>query len=205
MSRALVNFSAALEAAKKGLKIAREQFRDTCYIMAQYPDENSKMTKPYLYMVKGEERFPVDLSCESIFAEDWYKIEAAQKAADEAKATAEGTITQAKAKVVNFLAEQFVGQDPELRKKLDEAYGIIEEGRKAKGMDIRDDKAIQEMMTMAASMSGISAPAQVNPVFPMNGGMAPNFQKTEGEISEAEHDAFLTATGYEKPKPTKQE
>lgn len=72
------DFSEALKYAKEGKKIARLQFQDTCYIMAQYPDENSKMTKPYLYMVKrtleGEinDKFPVDLSCESIFAEDWY-------------------------------------------------------------------------------------------------------------------------------------
>lgn len=82
-----MNFSQALEELKKGAKLTRTQFRDTCYIMAQYPDENSKMTKPYLYMVKKakaniknmevevpEERFPVDLSCESLFAEDWYII-----------------------------------------------------------------------------------------------------------------------------------
>lgn len=78
------NFETALTLAKEGKKVARLQFRDTCYIMAQYPDENSKMTKPYLYMVKKakstdteeapEDRFPVDLSCESIFAEDWYEV-----------------------------------------------------------------------------------------------------------------------------------
>lgn len=76
----IFDFSEALIRAKKGGKISRTQFRDTCYIMAQVPDENSKMTKPYLYMVKKikdsnmEDRFPVDLSCESIFAEDWYEI-----------------------------------------------------------------------------------------------------------------------------------
>lgn len=68
------DFSVALNLVKEGKKISRIQFRDTCYIMAQFPDENSKMTKPYLYMIKGEEKFPVDLSCESIFAEDWYEV-----------------------------------------------------------------------------------------------------------------------------------
>lgn len=69
-------FEKALEIVKAGGKVTRRQFvnRNTTaiYIMAQYPDENSKMTKPYLYMVKGEDKFPVDLSCESIFAEDWF-------------------------------------------------------------------------------------------------------------------------------------
>lgn len=69
-----LSFSEALDCVKKGDKISRLAFRDTCYIMAQIPDENSKMTKPYLYMVKGEDKFPVDLSCESIFANDWYLL-----------------------------------------------------------------------------------------------------------------------------------
>lgn len=76
------DFSVALDLVKQGKKISRTQFRDTCYIMAQFPDTNSKMTKPYLYMIKkfstgdtgGLDFFPVDLSCESIFAEDWYEI-----------------------------------------------------------------------------------------------------------------------------------
>lgn len=71
----LLNFELALTNAKEGKKISRKAFRDTCYIMAQYPDKNSKMTKPYIYMVKGDDIFPVDLSCESIFAEDWYVLE----------------------------------------------------------------------------------------------------------------------------------
>lgn len=69
------DFSEALKLAKTGAKISRKQFRDSCYTMAQIPDENSKMTKPYLYMVKGDDKFPVDLSCESLFAEDWYVLE----------------------------------------------------------------------------------------------------------------------------------
>jgi hypothetical protein len=45
-------------------------------VMLQLPDKYSKMTEPYLYMKKagldGEDKlFPVDLSCESLLAEDW--------------------------------------------------------------------------------------------------------------------------------------
>ena len=80
------DFSKALLLAKDGKKVSRAQFKDTCHIQAQYPDVNSKMTKPYLYMVKkrvetlGEteatfiENFPIDLSCESLFADDWYEV-----------------------------------------------------------------------------------------------------------------------------------
>lgn len=67
-----LTFEDALLRAKKWAKISRLQFRDACYIIVQYPDENSKNTLPYLQMVKWENIFPVDLSCESIFADDWY-------------------------------------------------------------------------------------------------------------------------------------
>lgn len=66
-----MDFSHALTSAKEGKRITRTAFRDTCYIVAKYPDEHSQNTVPYLQMVKGEQIFPVDLSCESIFAEDW--------------------------------------------------------------------------------------------------------------------------------------
>lgn len=72
MEKNTFDFSQALLEVKEGKKISRLQFRDTCYIMAQFPDVNSKMTKPYLYMIKGDQKFPLDLSCESIFAEDWF-------------------------------------------------------------------------------------------------------------------------------------
>lgn len=73
-----MDFSQAFVAAKNGHKIARVAFRDTCYIVVQYPDEHSTNTLPYLRMVKGEHSFPVDLSCESLFADDWYLVEASQ-------------------------------------------------------------------------------------------------------------------------------
>lgn len=84
----LLNFETALSSAKQGKKIARQAFRDTCYIVAKYPDLNSQNTLPYLQMFKKNTQsedinsksiayniFPVDLSCESIFAEDWYILE----------------------------------------------------------------------------------------------------------------------------------
>lgn len=69
-----VGFERALELAKQGFAISRKQFKDACYIKAKYPDEDSQNTKPYLQMYKGVDVFPVDLSCESIFAEDWYVV-----------------------------------------------------------------------------------------------------------------------------------
>jgi hypothetical protein len=66
-----MTFEDALKEAKAGASIKRKAFRDTCYVRVQFPDERSANTLPYLYMQKGDERFPVDLSCESIFADDW--------------------------------------------------------------------------------------------------------------------------------------
>jgi len=68
------DFSTALSYAKEGKDISRFAFADTCYIRAQFPDAQSVNTKPYLQMVKWEHTFPVDLSCESIFADDWYIV-----------------------------------------------------------------------------------------------------------------------------------
>lgn len=55
-------------------------------VLLQTPDENSKMTEPYLYMSKmvkmedGYSRasvFPLDLSCESILSDKWVTNEMA--------------------------------------------------------------------------------------------------------------------------------
>ena len=70
-----MDFSHALIEAKNGSKISRIQFSDTCYIEVFTPTEGSSVTEQYLIMVKGNKRFPVDLSCESIFAKDWYVVE----------------------------------------------------------------------------------------------------------------------------------
>lgn len=66
------DFGAALKALRNGYKLTREGWNNkSIWIELQKPDENSKMTLPYIYMVKGNNKFPCDLSCESILAEDW--------------------------------------------------------------------------------------------------------------------------------------
>lgn len=86
------DFSEALQLMKAGKVVTRKAWSragDVKITMhMQTPDEHSKMTKPYLYMEKfypavqtentgsaeRTERFPLDLSTESIFAEDWYEV-----------------------------------------------------------------------------------------------------------------------------------
>lgn len=71
-----LNFSEALFFIKQGLKIARKGWNNpNIWLELQRPDANSKMTMPYIYMVKYNNKFPCDLSCESFFAEDWMVIE----------------------------------------------------------------------------------------------------------------------------------
>jgi len=67
-------FEEAFTLAKEWKSIARVQFRDSCYIIVRYPDtaNNIDNTLPYLQMIKWDIKFPVDLSCESLFADDWY-------------------------------------------------------------------------------------------------------------------------------------
>lgn len=76
------DFSEALRLAKEGKVIARKGWNNSdILVKVQFPDENSANTEPYLYMIKRAatlndkmKRFPLDLSCESIFAEDWFEV-----------------------------------------------------------------------------------------------------------------------------------
>ncbi len=71
-----MNFGQALEALKGGKKVTRKGWNNPAItIELQVPDANSKMTLPYIYMNKGENKFPCDLSCESILGEDWGIVE----------------------------------------------------------------------------------------------------------------------------------
>ena len=130
------------------------------------------------------------------------KLKEIQKQAEEAVRIANETVQGSRAKIVDFIAKEYVGEDPALRTKLDEAFSLIEEGRKAKGLDVKDDKSIQEMMAQAANMSGINT-VPSNPSFPMSGGNVPNFNRTPSEVSDSEHDTFLKETGYQQAQPPK--
>lgn len=73
-------FSWALNAMKAGHKLTRRGWNNHLIkVFVQFPDGGSANTEPYLVMEKGEgetyKRFPLDLSAESIFAEDWFVVE----------------------------------------------------------------------------------------------------------------------------------
>ena len=78
------DFSAALLGMKRGESWTRDAFGDVCYVRTS--PANDRNTEPYLQMVKYREGmmdpknfvnpkvFPVELSCESIFATDWHQL-----------------------------------------------------------------------------------------------------------------------------------
>jgi hypothetical protein len=76
------DFSWALMHMKAGRTVTRKGWNNpSITVFVQRPDENSANTLPYLVMQKGKKedgtyaRFPLDLSAESTFAEDWFVIE----------------------------------------------------------------------------------------------------------------------------------
>jgi hypothetical protein len=82
------SYSVALYLLKNGFKVSRSGWGwkgTNVYLQVQFPDENSKMTLPYIYMVKRvfaddgsfvTKYFPCPTSDESIFADDWFLVEA---------------------------------------------------------------------------------------------------------------------------------
>ena len=73
-----MNFSEALEALKKGSKVYRDGWNGKgLFVKAQFPDENSKMGNPYLYIdakALGGECNPWVPSQTDLFAEDWHRL-----------------------------------------------------------------------------------------------------------------------------------
>lgn len=72
-----MNFSQALVAVKRGEKITRGGWNGAGqYVELQTPDENSKMSLPYLYIttVNGK-RVPWLASQTDLLAEDWDTVQ----------------------------------------------------------------------------------------------------------------------------------
>jgi len=70
-----MTFGLALEAAKKGMGMRLPQWQTDVVIMAQYPDEHSKMTAPYLYVESRFGRVPWKETMIELFAENWVVVD----------------------------------------------------------------------------------------------------------------------------------
>lgn len=68
-----MKFGLAIEALKKGKKVCREGWNGkNMWIEIQRPDENSKMTLPYIYMYTAQgDLVPWLASQADMLAEDW--------------------------------------------------------------------------------------------------------------------------------------
>ena len=70
-----VNFGLALEAMKKGMGARLPYWKPDVVIRAQYPDEHSKMTAPYLYVESRYGRVPWKETMIELFSDDWMIVE----------------------------------------------------------------------------------------------------------------------------------
>lgn len=69
--RAICTFGMALQAMKCGKGARRKVFIGDTVLRAQFPDEHSKMSHPYIYAESIVGRVPYALQHAEIFAEDW--------------------------------------------------------------------------------------------------------------------------------------
>ena len=66
-----MNFGQALEEVKKGKAMRLPQWKEDVKIKAQFPDDNSKMTAPYLYVESRLGNVPWKETMIELFSEDW--------------------------------------------------------------------------------------------------------------------------------------
>jgi len=68
-------FGLALEALKKGKAVRLPQWKEDVKIRAQFPDEHSKMTAPYLYVESRFGLVPWKETMIELFSEEWQIVE----------------------------------------------------------------------------------------------------------------------------------
>lgn len=66
-----MNFGQAFEAVKNGKSMRLPKWLPDVKIKAQYPDENSKMTAPYLYVESRYGMVPWKETMIELFSEEW--------------------------------------------------------------------------------------------------------------------------------------
>lgn len=66
-----MNFGEAFESVKKGGAMRLPQWQPDVLIRAQYPDEHSKMTAPYLYVESRFGKVPWKETMIELFSDRW--------------------------------------------------------------------------------------------------------------------------------------
>ena len=70
-----ISFGLAIEAMKKGLKVALPHWGKDVYIQIQTPSENSKMTSPYFYVTSRYGMVPWNATQIEQLSDDWMIID----------------------------------------------------------------------------------------------------------------------------------
>ena len=70
-----MNFGEAFEKVKGGKGMRLPQRKEDVVIRAQYPDEHSKMTAPYLYVESRFGRVPWKETMIELFSENWEVVD----------------------------------------------------------------------------------------------------------------------------------
>lgn len=70
-----MNFGQAFEEVKQGKGMRLPQWQPDVVIKAQFPDEYSKMTAPYLYVESRFGRVPWQETNIELFSNDWEVVE----------------------------------------------------------------------------------------------------------------------------------
>lgn len=111
----------------------------------------------------------------------------ARRIAEEAAATVRTTEERRVSGLKKMAIERFVGNDPDLTKKMEEAWAVI-------NIPTVDDTDFMKKAEAAANMSGINSAPNIMGAMPFGGGMPPSFQQKK-EVNEAEHTRFRDALG----------
>lgn len=70
-----MNFGVAFEQVKKGKGMRLPKWQKDVVILTQFPDKDSKMTAPYLYVKSRFGTVPWKETMIELFSEDWETLE----------------------------------------------------------------------------------------------------------------------------------
>jgi len=70
-----MKFGEAFEEVKQGKGMRLPQWKSDVVVRAQYPDEHSKMTAPYLYVESRFGRVPWKETMIELFSADWLIVD----------------------------------------------------------------------------------------------------------------------------------
>lgn len=79
----VMNFGQALEVVKNGGGMRLPQWSNDVLVRAQFPDEHSKMTAPYLYVQSRFGKVPWKETMIELFSEEWVVDLNTEKVLDE--------------------------------------------------------------------------------------------------------------------------